>query len=84
MAKDISPVYNGAEIKRPVFLRAGADETRVPHVQITSMATELSDWGNVPKAVVIKRREGYRFGTLDNNVDLYNQMLALLHEQIGK
>ena len=84
VVKDISPFYIAAKIKRPVFLYAGADDIRVPLAQITNMATELSDSGNVPKAFVIKKREGHGFGTLENNVDLYNQVLAFLDEQIGK
>ncbi len=84
LVKDISPVYNAAKIKRPVFLYAGADDIRVPIAQISNMANELESAGNSPKAYVIKKREGHGYGTLENNVDLYTQMLVFLNEQIGK
>ncbi len=84
LVKDISPVYNAAKIKRPVFLYAGADDIRVPLAQISNMASELESAGNPPKAFVIKKREGHGYGTVENNVDLYTQMLAFLNEQIGK
>ena len=84
LVKDISPVFNASKIKRPVFLYAGEDDIRVPLPQITNMAGELKSAGNAPKAFVIKEREGHGFGKLENNVDLYTQMLAFLNEQIGK
>lgn len=84
LVKDISPVFNASKIKRPVFLYAGADDIRVPLAQISNMASELESAGNPPKAFVIKKREGHGFGTLENNVDLYTQVLAFLNEQIGK
>ena len=84
LVKEISPLYNAAKIKRPVFLYAGADDIRVPLAQIKDMASELTDAGNPPKAFVIKKLEGHGYGTVENNVDLYTQMLAFLNEQIGK
>ncbi|MEO8386664.1 MAG: prolyl oligopeptidase family serine peptidase [Betaproteobacteria bacterium] len=84
LVKDISPVYNAAKIKRPVFLYAGADDIRVPLAQISNMANELESTGNPVKAFVIKKKEGHGYGTLENNVDLYTQMLVFLNDQIGK
>ena len=84
LVKEISPLYNASKIKRAVFLYAGADDIRVPLAQIKDMASELTDAGNPPKAFVIKKREGHGYGTVENNVDLYTQMLAFLNEQIGK
>ena len=40
--------------------------------------------GNAPKAFVIKEKEGHGYGKLENNVDLYTQMLAFLKDQFGK
>ena len=84
LVKDISPVNNAAKIKRPVFLYAGADDIRVPLGQIRNMASELADAGNPVKALVIKNQEGHGYGTVENNVDLYKQILAFLKEQIGQ
>ena len=40
--------------------------------------------GNPAKAFVIKEKEGHGFGRLENNIDLYTQVLKFLDEQIGK
>ena len=84
LIKSISPVFNASKIRRPVFLYAGLDDIRVPISQISQMAKELTRAGNPPKAYVIKEKEGHGYGLLENNVDLYTQMLAFLKEQFGK
>jgi dipeptidyl aminopeptidase/acylaminoacyl peptidase len=48
------------------------------------MARELTSAGNPPKAFVVKPKEGHGFGKLENNVDLYTQILAFLKEQFGQ
>jgi dipeptidyl aminopeptidase/acylaminoacyl peptidase len=82
--KEISPIHHAAKVKNPVFLYAGEDDIRVPIPQIARMARELERTGNPPKAFVVKKGEGHGFGKVENNVDLYTQILAFLHEQIGK
>ena len=84
LIKDISPAFNAGKIKRPVFLYAGQDDIRVPIDQIRDMNSELAKAGNPAKAFVIKEKEGHGFGKLENNVDLYNQILEFLNTQIGK
>jgi dipeptidyl aminopeptidase/acylaminoacyl peptidase len=82
--RDISPVFNASKITKPVFLYAGEDDLRVPIAQISRMARELTSAGNPPKAFVVKQKEGHGFGKLENNVDLYTQILAFLKEQFGQ
>ena len=84
LIKSISPVFNAAKIKRPVFLYAGEDDIRVPIAQISRMSKELERSGNPAKAFVVKEKEGHGYGKLENNVDLYTQMLAFLKDQFGK
>ena len=48
------------------------------------MDKALKAAGNPAKAFVIKASEGHGFGKLENNVDLYTQVLKFLDEQIGK
>jgi len=79
-----SPVFHADRMKKPVFLYAGLDDIRVPIAQIRDMARNLEGAGNPPKAFIIKEREGHGYGRLENNVDLYAQMLAFLKEQFGK
>ncbi len=84
LVKDVSPVYLADKIKIPVFLYAGVDDTRVPIDQINRMSTALTKAGNPPKAYVKKNQEGHGFGRLENNVDLYTQILKFLDENLAK
>jgi len=83
LAREMSPINHVDKIKAPVFLYAGRDDVRVPIDQITRMARALERAGNPPKAFVVKDKEGHGFGRIENNVDLYNQIIAFLNEQIG-
>ena len=82
--KEISPVYNADKIKGAVFLYAGQDDIRVPIGQINRMNRALKSAGNPPAAYVVKEKEGHGFGTLENEIDLYTQILKFLDQQIGK
>ncbi|MGL4230641.1 MAG: prolyl oligopeptidase family serine peptidase [Casimicrobium sp.] len=84
MVRDLSPVNNASKIKGAVFLYAGQDDIRVPIDQINRMDRALKAAGNPAKAYVVKPKEGHGFGRLENNVDLYTQVLKFLDEQIGK
>jgi dipeptidyl aminopeptidase/acylaminoacyl peptidase len=84
LVKEISPVFSASKIKRPVFLYAGLDDIRVPIAQIKRMKNELEKAGNPVKGYVAKEKEGHGFGKLENNVDLYTQMLAFLEEYLRK
>lgn len=83
LIRDISPVFNADKVKGAVFLYAGEDDIRVPIDQIYRMDKALRSAGNSPKAFVIKKEEGHGFGKMENNVDLYTQVLKFLSEQIG-
>jgi dipeptidyl aminopeptidase/acylaminoacyl peptidase len=84
LVKEISPVNLAERIKIPVFLYAGQDDIRVPIDQINRMNKELTRTGNPPKAYVVKPKEGHGFGKLENNVDLYTQVLKFLDEHLAK
>jgi dipeptidyl aminopeptidase/acylaminoacyl peptidase len=82
--RQLSPVFLADRIKIPVFLYAGQDDIRVPIDQINRMNKALIAAGNPPKAYVVKEKEGHGFGRLENNVDLYNQILKFLEEHLAK
>ena len=84
LIRDISPVNNASKIKGAVFLYAGENDIRVPIDQIYRMDKALKAAGNPAKGFVIKAKEGHGYGKLENNVDLYTQVLKFLDEQIGK
>lgn len=72
-----------SRIKGAVFMYAGAEDIRTPLEQTRAMRNALERAGNPPKSVVIKAEEAHGYGKLENNVDLYNQILKFLDEQIG-
>jgi dipeptidyl aminopeptidase/acylaminoacyl peptidase len=82
LVRDLSPVNNASKIKGSVFLYAGQDDIRVPIDQINRMDKALKAAGNPAKAYVVKQKEGHGFGKLENNVDLYTQILKFLDEQL--
>jgi len=82
--KDLSPLFSADKIKGGVFLYAGQDDIRVPIAQINKMNSSLKSAGNPPAAYVVKEKEGHGFGKLENNLDLYTQILKFLDQQIGK
>ncbi len=82
--KDVSPLFNVEKIKGAVFLYAGQDDIRVPIGQINRMNRALRSAGNAPAAFVVKEQEGHGFGKLENELDLYTQILKFLDQQIGK
>jgi len=78
-----SPVTYADKIRGPIMLYAGAADIRTPIEQTRAIQSALERAGNRPKVVVIKAEEGHGFGKLENNVDLYTQMLKFLEESIG-
>jgi dipeptidyl aminopeptidase/acylaminoacyl peptidase len=83
VVRDVSPLYHAERIKDAVFLYAGQDDIRVPIGQINRMDRALKSAGNPPAAYVVKEREGHGFGKLENQLDLYTQILAFLKKQFG-
>lgn len=81
--KDLSPLFSADKIKGGVFLYAGQDDIRVPIAQINKMNSALKSAGNPPAAYVVKEKEGHGFGKVENNMDLYTQMLKFVDQQIG-
>lgn len=81
--KTYSPVNMADKIKAPVFVYAGTDDIRTPLEQTTAMTRALAAAGNPAKVVIMKKDEGHGFGKTENNIDLYQQMLAFLDTYIG-
>jgi len=70
-------------MKGALFMWAGADDIRTPIEQTRNMASALERAGNPPKEMLIKPGEGHGYGSVDNNIELYDRMLKFLDEQIG-
>lgn len=82
-ASEVKPVALAAKIKQPIMFYAGADDIRTPLEQTSGMVGALERAGNKPKKVIIKAGEGHGYGKVENNVELYNEILDFLDTTIG-
>ena len=78
----VSPAYLADRIKAPVLMYSGADDIRVPLEQTQKMRNALEARGRKVRWIV-KNEEGHGYGRLENNVDLYTQVLEFLDQTIG-
>jgi dipeptidyl aminopeptidase/acylaminoacyl peptidase len=78
-----SPVNFADRIKQPLLIYAGADDVRTPLEQTRSIQRALERAGNPPKAVIVKAGEGHGYGKLENNIELYTEVLKFLDKSIG-
>ena len=74
----VSPLSNAGDIKVPVFMYIGENDTRTPPAQAHRMAEALSKAGNPVKDLFVGKGEGHGFGVEANNVQLYQRMLKFL------
>lgn len=78
----VSPAYLADRIKAPVLMYSGVDDIRVPLEQPRKMRAALESKGK-PVRWIQKNEEGHGFGKLENNVDLYTQILDFLGQHVG-
>ena len=78
----VSPAYLAEKIKAPVLLYSGTDDIRVPIEQPAAMRNALESKG-MKVIWIAKKDEGHGYGKLENNVDLYRQILEFLGRHIG-
>jgi len=79
----MSPITHVDKITLPVFMAAGARDARCPPEHTEKMYAALEKAGNKPEGMIIASGEGHGFYKLENNVDLYTQMLAFFGRHIG-
>ena len=80
--RSVSPVYLADRMKAPILIYAGVDDIRVPLEQMKNMRSALAKRGK-DVVWVQKDKEGHGFSKLENNVDLYTQILEFLGKHIG-
>jgi dipeptidyl aminopeptidase/acylaminoacyl peptidase len=81
--REVSPINLADRIKQPILIYAGADDIRTPLEQTSAMVSALERSGNPPKKVIIKPEEGHGYGKVENNVELYKEILNFLDTTIG-
>jgi dienelactone hydrolase len=80
----ISPVHNADKIKIPVFLAAGARDTRAPPIHTERMQAALKKAGNPAEEVIIQADEMHGFYDAKNALEFYTKILAFIEKYIGK
>jgi dipeptidyl aminopeptidase/acylaminoacyl peptidase len=77
-----SPVYHVDRIKVPVLLAHGEDDERVPFKNFEEMVEALKKAGKSYETLV-KPYEGHGFYKVENQVELYDRIVAFLDRNIG-
>lgn len=77
-----SPVNNVERIKAPLFLAQGGEDQRVPYENFRLMTSALSHAGKTFETLV-KNEEGHGFYKEENEVELYDRMLAFFDRNTG-
>jgi dipeptidyl aminopeptidase/acylaminoacyl peptidase len=77
-----SPVYNVDAIKVPLFLAQGGSDRRVPKENFTALTSALSHAGKTYESL-FKEEEGHGFYKEDNQVELYDHLLAFFNRNTG-
>ena len=75
-----SPAYNIDKLNLPVMLVHGAKDERVPIEQMGFLIRQMKDAGKVPETVFVKEKEGHGFVRPENNVEMFQLLLAFLDQ----
>jgi dipeptidyl aminopeptidase/acylaminoacyl peptidase len=79
----MSPINHVDKITLPVFMAAGARDPRCPPEHTEKMFAALERAGNKPEGMIIASGEQHGFYKLENNINLYTQMLGFFGRHIG-
>lgn len=83
VADEVAPARHADRSRIPLFIYAGAQDRRVPLEQTRLMVRALERANRPPEVLIIKPDEGHGFGKLENEVELYTEMLKFLQRHIG-
>lgn len=78
-----SPIYGVDRIKAAIMLVHGAKDERVPIKNMHELVDRMAAVGKKPEQIVVEKKEAHGFRDIDNNVNLYTQMLAFFDRHIG-
>lgn len=74
-----SPAFNVDKLNLPIMLVHGAKDERVPIDQMNLLIREMQRVGKKPEEVLVKRNEGHGFQQPENNVELFERLIAFLN-----
>lgn len=78
-----SPAQNAERITRPVLMAYGGEDRRVPLIHGEKMRDAIERLGK-PVEWMVRADEGHGYAKLENRVEFYNRMEALLKRTIGR
>ncbi|TXH46503.1 MAG: S9 family peptidase [Burkholderiaceae bacterium] len=78
----ISPVYKLDQLKAPLMMWAGRDDTRTPLEQFKLLEEKMGELGKRPVVSMIKDGEGHGYRKPENRLDLYEQMVLFLRQTL--
>lgn len=80
-----SPAQQVARVRVPVFIVAGGDDMRTPPVQSKFLVKKFEEAGKraLVEEFYIEKGERHGFYKVENNVKLYEKMLAFFERHIG-
>jgi dipeptidyl aminopeptidase/acylaminoacyl peptidase len=78
-----SPAQNAERITRPVLMAYGGEDRRVPLIHGEKMRDAMERAGK-PVEWMVRADEGHGYAKLENRVEFYNRMEALLKRTIGR
>ncbi len=81
--KERSPIYYVDQIKADIMLVHGGKDPRVPVKNFHDMSKALDKVG-IKHEKVLEPYEGHGFYDVDNNVALYDKMIAFFNQHIGQ
>jgi len=82
MLRERSPINFVERIKAPVFIAAGGADDRVPKAHAERLHAALEKAGK-PVELLIKTTEGHGYYDQENQIELYQKMLAFMDAHIG-
>ncbi|WP_161627291.1 S9 family peptidase [Arenimonas composti] len=79
-----SPAYGVANLRAAVMLVHGRKDQRVPIRNMFVLIDQMKKVGKEPEEVIVEDKEAHGFRDLENQVSLYNRMLAFFDRHIGR
>jgi dipeptidyl aminopeptidase/acylaminoacyl peptidase len=80
---NISPVFHGDKVKRPVMVLQGSKDPRVLQVESDEMVAAMQAQG-VPVEYVLFPDEGHGFVKKDNQIEAYGKILNFLEQYLAR
>ena len=82
-SKAVSPAFQLDRLKAPLMIWAGGSDRRTPIEQYHKVVDGMRALGKAPDVTMVKPEEAHGYYQLQNEVDLYEQMVMFLRRHVG-